>query len=53
MGSKSGIGKMSLIRALVVQSTFLLNWIEDFCKLGTYPNMLQKSFKMVLIVMAS
>ena len=34
LGSRSRTGKMSLIYALVVLSTFLLKWIEDFCKLG-------------------
>jgi len=44
---------MFLIVAIVLLFTFLLKVIADFCKLGTYPDWLQKSWRIVQMVVAS
>ena len=53
LGSRSGTGKMFLIVAIVLLLTFLLNIIADFCKLGTWTDVLQNSWRIVRMVVAS
>ena len=53
LGSRSGTGKMFLIVAIVLLLTFLLNIIADFCKLGTWTDGLQNSWRIVRMVVAS